>query len=174
MAKNIIIGVGNLLFCDDGVGVIATHYLKQNYKFEPNVEILDGGTLGFNLAEYFLEYENVFIIDTVSVDDKVGAIYKIPSQELLGHGSYKNTAHEVEVLQMLEICQLYDKMATVTIFGIVAEDISSVKIGLSENLIKEFDNLIKSVLDELKELNIKVTKCGDSSLQSVVKSINLH
>ncbi|MEA2099908.1 MAG: hydrogenase maturation protease, partial [Campylobacterota bacterium] len=72
MDKNIIIGVGNLLFCDDGIGVIAIKYLEQNYDFNPKIELLDGGTLGFNLAEYFLEYENVFIIDTISTDDEAG------------------------------------------------------------------------------------------------------
>lgn len=168
MAKNIVIGVGNLLFCDDGVGVIAIHYLRENFEFTPELELLDGGTLGFNLAEYFLEYDNVFILDTISTDDKAGSIYKIPSNELLGAGAYKKTAHEVEVLQMLEACELYDKKANVTIFGIIPEDINSVKIGLSKTLAKSFDSFIQTITKELMELNIQSVKKDNISLESIV------
>ena len=147
--KSIVIGIGNLLFCDDGIGVIAIKYLKENFEFTPELELLDGGTLGFNLAEYFLEYDNVFIIDTISTNDKAGEIYKIPSDELLGSGAYKKTAHEVEVIQMLEICELYDKKAEVTIFAIVPDDIKSVKIGLSEILKNKFDILIQTEMSIL-------------------------
>jgi len=171
MAKSIIIGVGNLLFCDDGVGIIAIDYLKQNFKFEPNIELLDGGTLGFNLIEYFLEYDNVFIVDTISIDDEVGTIYKIPSQELLGGGSYKKTAHEVEVVEMLEAAQFYENQAKVSIFGIIPKDIISVKIGLSDDLIEKFDRFIQTILDELQELNIEVTRVGERSIKSIIKDL---
>jgi len=156
--KNIVIGVGNLLFCDDGIGVLAIKYLQENFKFEPALELLDGGTLGFNLAEYFLEYDNVFIIDTISSSDEAGTIYKIPSDELLGSGSYKNTAHEVEVVQMLEACELYERKAKVTIFGIVPKDIISVKIGLSKTIELKFDELIKLIIHEIEKLGIIVSK----------------
>jgi len=158
MAKNIIIGVGNILFCDDGIGVLAVEHLQKNYTFSPDIELLDGGTLGFNLAEYFLEYDNVFILDTISLDAKVGEIFKIPAQELLGGGEYKNTAHEVEVLSMLEACELYDTKADVTIFAIVPHDIETIKIGLSDVLEDKFEYFIQSVIDGVCELGIEVLK----------------
>ncbi len=169
--KNIVIGIGNLLFCDDGVGIIAINYLKENFEFEPELELLDGGTLGFNLAEYFLDYDNVFIIDTISTDDEVGTIYKIPSDELLGSGSYKKTAHEVEVVQMLEACELYEKKARVTIFGIIPQDITSVKIGLSDAVMKGFDKLINSVIDELHILGIESNRKVGTELQEIIKEL---
>ncbi len=171
--KNIVIGIGNLLFCDDGIGVIAIKYMNENFEFTPELELLDGGTLGFNLAEYFLEYDNVFIIDTISINDKAGEIYKIPSQELLGSGAYKSTAHEVEVVQMLEACELQDKKAKVTIFGIVPQDIQNVKIGLSDILKRKFNLLVETVIKEIELLEIKVTKKGDISLKNIIKELNL-
>jgi len=171
MKKNIIIGVGNLLFCDDGIGVIAIKYLKNNFAYTPDLELLDGGTLGFNLAQYFLDYDNVFIIDTISTDEKAGTIYKIPSDELLGDGSYKKTAHEVEVVQMLEACELYGKKANVTIFGIVPEDINSVKIGLSNILINRFDILIQTIIEEVKLLNINATRKSNILLSNVIEEL---
>ena len=170
MARNIIIGVGNLLFCDDGIGVIASAYLRENFSFSSELEILDGGTLGFNLIEYFVEYDNVFIIDTISIDDEVGSIYKIPSEELLGGNAYKNTAHEVEVLQMLEACELYDTKANITIIGIVPQDIVSTKIGVSKILQDKFNSIIDSVIDSIEELGVKVTKESNVSLEEIVKN----
>ncbi|MEA1891843.1 MAG: HyaD/HybD family hydrogenase maturation endopeptidase [Campylobacterota bacterium] len=169
--KNIVIGVGNLLFCDDGIGIIAVEYLKKNYEFTPKLELLDGGTLGFNLHQYFIEYDNVFIIDTISTDAKTGDIFKIPSDELLGSGSYKNTAHEVEVVHMLEICELYEKKAEVTIFGIVPQDIVTAKIGLSEVLESRFESLIELVIKELESLDIITIKKSSISLQDIQKEL---
>lgn len=169
--KNIVIGVGNLLFCDDGIGIIAVKYLEKNYEFTPNIELLDGGTLGFNLHQYFLEYDNVFIIDTISTCSDVGDIFKIPSDELLGSGSYKKTAHEVEVVHMLEICELYEKKAEVTVFGIVPQDIQIPNIGLSESLKSKFYELTEIVLKEIESLDIKVEKKDNHSLQDIVKEL---
>jgi hydrogenase maturation protease len=170
--KNIIIGIGNLLFCDDGIGIIAIDFLKKNYTFEPELELLDGGTLGFNLAEYFLEYENVIILDTISTDDYAGSIYKIPSNKLLGGSKYKNTAHEVEVIEMLEACELHDKKAKVTIIAITPEDINSVKIGLSDTLSKKFIPFINEILNEIYLLNIKPKQKNNIPLKEILNSLS--
>ncbi len=167
--KNIVIGIGNLLFCDDGVGVIAVEYLKKNYLFSDGFELLDGGTLGFNLIEYFTEYDNVFIIDTVSIDDKAGEIYKIPSEELLGGSAYKKTAHEVEVVHMLEACELYEKKADITIFGVVPKDINTPHIGLSESLQGSFDTLIKTIINAVQDLGVKVTQKNSLTYKEVLQ-----
>ena len=171
MVKNIVIGVGNLLFCDDGVGVLAAIYLEKNFTFKPELEILDGGTLGFNLIDYFLHYDNVLILDTVSIDDEAGSIYKIPSDELLGGDGYKKTAHEVEVVEMLQASQLYEEQAKVTVFGIVPQDIYSTQIGLSKSLNLNFDMLIQTVVKAVEEIHIEVVKKGNVTLKDIVKEL---
>ncbi|MDD2653181.1 MAG: HyaD/HybD family hydrogenase maturation endopeptidase [Sulfurimonas sp.] len=169
MKKIIVIGVGNLLFCDDGVGVIAAQYLRENFIFEPEIAVVDGGTLGFGLFEYFSTYDTVFVVDTISIDDEAGEIYKIPSHELLTLGGYKKSAHEVEVLQMLEICELYDKKADVTIIAVVPEDIATPKIGLSQTIKDVFDSLINIVISELEALGIKAIKKDNFDLSDIIE-----
>ncbi len=171
MTKNIIIGIGNILFSDDGVGVYSAVYLKKNFTFEPPLEILDGGTLGIGLINYFTEYDNVFIVDTISVDDDVGSIYSIPSDELLGLDGYKNTAHEVEVMDMLKTASLLDKCAKVTIFGIVPYDIQKVQIGLTKTLENKFDILIGTIINGIEKLNIKVIKKDNYKLETIIKEL---
>ena len=170
--RNIVIGVGNMLFKDEGIGIYAAEYIKQNYKFDDEeLEIIDGGTLGFKLMTYFQEYDNVIILDTVSIEDEVGGIYRLPSDVLLGLGNYRKTAHEVEIVEMLEIVSVLDSHAKVTIIGIIPADIASVGIGLPEQMENRFEECILNGIKEIESLGIKATKVNDISIEDVVKSM---
>ena len=164
-----IIGAGTILFQDEGVGVYALSYLERNYTFGPDVTLVDGGVLGFGLMRYYQEYDRVLILDTITMEDAAGSMYVVPAQELLGLGSYKQTAHEVEIVEMLEICSLLEKMAEVTLIGIIPYDILTVGIGLSAPLSERFDSFIKTILGVLDVQGIEYTPKKDPiSLESIV------
>ena len=170
--RNIVIGVGNMLFKDEGIGIYASEYIRQNYKFDDkDLEIIDGGTLGFKLMTYFQEYDNVIILDTVSVEDKAGEIYRLPSEVLLGLGNYRKTAHEVEIVEMLEIVSVLDSHANVTIIGIIPEDIISVGIGLTKTMEDRFEEFILNGIKEIESLGIKATKVNNILISDIVKSM---
>ena len=169
--KNIVVGVGNVLFKDEGVGIYASKFLQQNYEFDDSLEIIDGGTLGFKLMTYFQEYDNVIILDTVSVEDEPGSIYRLPSDVLLGMGQYRKTAHEVEIVEMLEICSVLDKHATVTILGIIPEDIESVEIGLTSTLEEKFEDFISQALQEIENIGVKIEKTDNKILKAVAQEL---
>ena len=157
--KTAIVGAGTVIYQDEGVGVFAAKYIEKNYTFENNdVTMVDGGVLGFQLMVYYQEYDKVIILDTITMDDEVGSIYNLPSEELLGLGSYKQTAHEVEIIEMLEICSLLETMAEVNIVGIVPEDIETVVVGLTQKMRDNFFNLVNAGLAELDKAGIKYTK----------------
>jgi len=156
--RTAIIGAGTVIYQDEGVGVYAAKYLEENYTFLDDVTLVDGGVLGFLLMTYYQEYDKVIIIDTITMDDEVGYIYNLPSEELLGLGSYKQTAHEVEIVEMLEICSLLERMADVNIIGIVPKDIESVNVGLSDAIRAKFESLIDATLAEIDKSGIKYKK----------------
>ena len=157
--KIAIVGAGTVIFNDEGIGVYAAKYLQENYKFDGDVTLVDGGVLGFQLMVYYQEYDRVIILDTITMqNDKAGAIYNLPSEELLGLGSYKQTAHEVEIVEMLEICSLLENFAETSIVGIVPADIITVKSDLSCELKKEFKNFVNVVLAELDRMGETYTK----------------
>lgn len=146
-----VIGVGNILFSDEGVGVYASRYLRENYRFTPPIEIVDGGTLGFNLMEYLFDYDRVLLLDTLSIDDMPGSIYHLPSEALLGLGDSRKTVHEIEVTQMIEMGTLVGTEGEVSVVGIIPEDIHTVAIALSPTLHKRFGEMIETVLKLLEE-----------------------
>ncbi len=166
--KTAIIGIGNILFKDEGLGVYAAKYLAANYRFDENVEIIDGGTLGFKLMRYYQEFDKVLIFDTLSIEDDPGSVYNIPSDVLLGLGAYRKTAHEVEVVEMLEICSLLEKIAKTNIVGMVPEDIESVEIDLSQSVREHFPTLITSALEELQKDGIEYQSTPTQSLDEII------
>jgi len=157
--RTAIVGAGTVIYQDEGVGVYAAKYIEENYTFTNNdVTMVDGGVLGFQLMVYYQEYDKVIILDTITMDDEVGSIYNLPSEELLGLGSYKQTAHEVEIIEMLEICSLLETMAEVNIVGIVPDDIETVVVGLTQKMRDNFFALVNAGLSELDRAGIKYTK----------------
>ena len=156
--KTAVVGVGTIIFQDEGVGVFAQKYIERNFRFEDDVTMVDGGVLGFQLMTYYQDYDKVLILDTITIEDDAGSIYNLPAEELLGLGSYKQTAHEVEVAEMLEICSLLEKMADVNIIGIVPKDIQAVRVGLTDELIERFPAFIDATLKELEKAGIKFSK----------------
>jgi len=77
--KILILGIGNVLFGDEGIGAHLANYLDEKYEFNSNeheVDVLDGGTLAHRLIPIITEYEAVLLIDCVNVDDaSIGEVY---------------------------------------------------------------------------------------------------
>ncbi len=167
----IIIGVGNVLFKDEGIGVYAARYFQENFNVAPSIDIIDGATLGFTLMSYFQDYKRVIIVDTVSIDDKPASIYRLPAEEMMGLGSYRQTAHEVEIVEMLEICSLLDKIAEVVIIGVVPEDIKSVEIGISQSLKSAFPTLIDTIKNELISYSYDIEEIKKTTLEEIISNI---
>jgi hydrogenase maturation protease len=171
-SDTVVIGIGNILFKDEGVGVYAAKYLEENYRFSPAVDIVDGGTLGFKLMSYYQSYDKVVILDTVSIDDTPGSVYNLPAKELMGLGAYRNTAHEVEVVEMLEICSMLEKMAEVNVIGMVPRDIECVDISLTPQAKAAIPTMVAEAIRELERAGIEVSSRKGRDLDAIIEAYN--
>lgn len=169
--RTAVVGAGTIIFQDEGVGVYAQKYINENYTFDDDITFVDGGVLGFQLMTYYQDYDKVLILDTITMEnDTPGSIYNLPAEELMGLGSYKQTAHEVEIVEMLEICSLLDKMADVNIIGIVPKDIASVNVGLTDTLKKQFPHFVQAALNEMKQSGLHYKKKKEEvSLEEIIE-----
>ncbi len=158
MSNIAILGVGNILEFDDGIAIYAASYLKKNYIFSPEIDIINGGVEGINLLNLFMEYEHIIILDAIEIDDEVGSIYHIPSHELTGYGLNSGGAHEIGVLQCFDILELMGKeIPESSVLGIIPDTID-LKIGLSDAMSEKFDTYIGTLLSILKKEGISVGK----------------
>ncbi|RUM66513.1 MAG: Ni/Fe hydrogenase [Sulfurospirillum sp.] len=157
MKKNALVGIGNIMFCDDGLGIYAAEYIRQNFHIPPDLDIVDGGTLGFGMMTFYQEYERVFILSTTS-EGKSGDVFCFSKEELLEQGTVRQSANEVEVAQMLEICSILDEeMAYVEIVAMKPHDIIPVIADLTEPVKAAFPALIEKSLQTLQKHNIILT-----------------
>lgn len=166
-----ILGVGNILEKDDGIAIYATAYLEQNYSFEPPVYIKNGGVDGINLLNFFTEHKHILILDAMELDDEAGAIYHIPSHELTGYGVNSGGAHEIGVIECLDILELMGKeLPTSSILGIVPHRVE-VEIGLTEILEARFETYIETALSILQKNGINATpQTQQNSLKNIIEA----
>jgi hydrogenase maturation protease len=158
-AKVVLIGSGNTFFKDEGIGLYAAKYLKENFTFDPALDIIDGGTLGFGLMPLLQEYDAVIIANTSSEDDKIiGSIDLLSGEELIANQGIKKTANEVEITEMLQICSMANHCAQVTTISIVPEDILSVEVGITSALRDKWVEYIDVITGELNKWGIDTAK----------------
>jgi hydrogenase maturation protease len=132
--KIALIGIGNIIFHDEGMGAYLVNYIKQNYKEYPNLTIVEGGTLGFSLMTYYQEYDKIIIVGTGSKNNVVGSISSENAQQVMSNeNATRKTANEVEITMMLEICSFHENMGEVQLITMVPHDIIEVKNAWTEN-----------------------------------------
>lgn len=170
-AKIALIGSGNAFFRDEGIGLYAGKYLKENFMYTPALDIVDGGTLGFRLMPLLQEYDSVLIANTSSEDARgVGTITVMSGDELIAHQGIKKTANEVEISEMLQICSMASHCAQVTMVSIVPEDIISVCVDVSPALRTYWEKYIEMILSELAALGITATpKSEGMDLDTIIE-----
>ncbi len=154
----VILGIGNVLQKDDGLGVYASTYLKQNYTFSEDVTIVNGGVEGINLFSIMEENDHVLILDSIEIEDNPASIYLIPSSELSGHGLNSGGAHEIGVLQCLDMLELQGKpLPKATILGMVPQHVTF-DMALSSTITEAFEGYINTALNYLKKEGIEAIK----------------
>ena len=167
----VILGIGNVLQKDDGLGVYASTYLKENYLFSEEVEIINGGVEGIKLFSVFEERDNILVLDTIELNDEPASIYLIPSYELSRHGLNSGGAHEIGVLQCIDMLELQGKsVPKTTILGIVPQNVTF-DIALSETLTKAFNDYIQTALNFLKKERIEAEKKNHISLEEIIYGV---
>jgi hydrogenase maturation protease len=159
-----LIGSGNAFFKDEGMGLYAAKYIKENYSFDDSAfEIVDGGTLGFKLMPLLQEFDAVVIINTASDEDKsIGEISVKTADEFIDGSLVKKTANEVEIAEMLQICSMAESMAEVVVISVVPEDIIAVEVSLSDSMRGVWNAYIATALKELENLGIELKKVQKS------------
>lgn len=170
-----VIGIGNILFNDEGLGIYATQFIKQNYRFTPKIDLIDGGTLGMNMIHYYQSYERVLLLDTISVDENspAGSVYNLDAKILQGLGSCRKTAHEIEVLQTLELGALAGDMAEIQIIAMVPEEIDSVVMALTATVQQAMPLFIQTIIEELQKWGIQAfLQEQRTPLESIINQYN--
>jgi hydrogenase maturation protease len=165
-----IIGIGNVLQKDDGLGVYAASYLHENYTFSPKVEIINGGVEGINLFNVLEDSDHVVVLDCIQIDDKPTSIYAIPAKEISGYGLNNGGAHEIGILQCMDMMELQGKeIPKAIVIGMVPKEVTF-EFGLSYEVVDAFKGYISVILQYLSKEGVTYKKkIGYISLKKIIQ-----
>ena len=169
--KIALIGIGNIMFHDEGMGAYLVKYIEKNYEIPNNLMVLEGGTLGFSLMTYYQEYDKIIVVGTGSKEGNVGTISSENAEQVMSNDSAtRKTANEVEITMMIEICSFHEEMGEVQLITMVPHDIIEVKNGMTPEALAHMPRLVEETLDELKNSGVVLQRkeSEEVSFESII------
>lgn len=155
----VILGVGNILLRDEGVGVRVVERLEKDFTFPENVRIVDGGTQGLWLMSTIQESDHLIVVDAVLGRGEPGTLYRLEKDDLPKGLRAKQSAHDSDLVEALNLCELLGSgPKSVTVIGIEPENIQPYGLELTEKVAAKVDELVEKVLQELRRLDIEPQK----------------
>ena len=111
MQQTLVLGIGNTLLTDEGLGIHLLDYLREHHADQPGVSYLDGGTLSFTLAPDIEDCDNLIVLDAAQFNEAPGTVKLLVGAEMdqfVGHG--KRSVHEVGLVDLMTIARLQDRL----------------------------------------------------------------
>ncbi len=151
-----ILGVGNLLTGDDGVGVHVIRELKERYTFPAGVKLIDGGTMGLDLLPFLEDIDRLIIIDAVDLKKAPGTIEMIKGDRIPSIISSKISVHQIGLSDLLFAIRMKEiPIKEICLIGIQPKSIET-GTELSEEIKRGIELLLSCVLHKLRQWGIDV------------------
>lgn len=147
----LVLGVGNILFTDEGVGVRTVEHLERQYEFSENVTLMDGGTLGMRLMDPIMEHDMLIVIDAVRAGDEPGSIYRLTGEDLRKSIAFRNSMHQTDLVDTLIFCEMAGKRPDAVVIGIEPFDMDTMATEVSGDTAERMPRLAEVVLKEVSE-----------------------
>jgi len=127
-ARKVVLGLGNLLNCDEGLGVQAVKRLDAQLGVQTDYELLDGGVLGLNLLMVVEECSHLLILDAVDAGKPAGTVVELARDEIPLYAGVKLSQHQVTFQEVLGLADMRGNLPpNLHLIGIQPADLS---IGL--------------------------------------------
>jgi hydrogenase maturation protease len=159
--KIIILGVGNILYSDDGIGIKVIERIMDEYEFPENVTPVDGGILGINLLGIMSLATHLIIVDSVYNKGNPGDLHRLIGDQIPQRIMAKTSLHQVDVLEALTLCfALPNGIPETVIVGVEPEDIATLNPELTKTVEAQIDPLIEMTLKEVINFGGSYEKIG--------------
>jgi hydrogenase maturation protease len=148
----LVLGIGNVLLTDEGVGIRAINELTRRYKFSDEVELLDGGTAGIELLRHIAGRDHLIIIDAMRCDQPPGTVVRVEGEDVPAAFRTRISPHQLGLSDLLAAAMLTDELpASLVLFGVEPASLEP-GLELSEVVESNVDKLLNAVCDELRTL----------------------
>ncbi len=144
----LILGVGNTIQMDDGIGVHVIEAMK-NKPLPPNIELIDGGTLGYDLLGIIEGRKKIIVVDAVKGQQPPGTLYKFSPEDVPTDNNY-DSLHQLGIIEAIRLAGLQDKAPDKTIIIGVEPEVIDWGLSLSDTVKQKIPQIIDMVMDEIK------------------------
>lgn len=146
----LILGLGNILIEDEGVGIAAIEYVRQHYQLPADIELLDGGTSGMALLDDLRHRSKLIVVDAVNTGAAPGTLVVLKGDEVPAFFRSKVSPHQLALSDVLAALTLTgDKTADITVIGVVPASLKT-RIGLSRLVGAQLKPLADHIIAELE------------------------
>ena len=149
MTKTLVLGIGNLLLTDDGVGIRAIQLLEERYALPEEVQVVDGGTCGLDLLQFLEGVDHLVIIDAARLGKTPGSIARMEDDQVPAYLALKTSPHEIGLPELLFTARLTDIYPPkVVVLGMQPESIET-SLGLTPAVAAHLEELVEMAAVEV-------------------------
>ena len=154
----LILGIGNLLWADEGFGVRAVEHLQRAYAFPDNVDVLDGGTQGLNLVGPVCEADVLVVVDAVDFGGSPGTLHTARDEDVPQFlGAKKMSLHQTGFQEVLATAELLGQAPErLLLVGVQPEILEDYGGSLTPTVAARIDPAVEQVLAFLREFGLGV------------------
>ena len=149
----LVLGVGNYLMGDEGIGVHAVQELAK-MDLPDNVDVLDGGTGGLLLLNYFESYGTIIFVDATMDGKPAGTITKL-RPKFAADFPTALSVHDVGLKDMIEAVYLLEQVPDIHLFTVSIEELNPMTLELNPNVKNALPELNQRILKMCDELSVK-------------------
>jgi hydrogenase maturation protease len=153
----LVLGLGNVLLSDEGVGVRIVEALDALHKLPDEVEVVDGGTAGMDLLDTVADRDCLIVADAVNADGPAGRLIRLENDDIRMLFETRFSPHQLGLSDLLANLRLIDKAPRrIVVIGVVPENLS-LGLELSEAAAGGRDAAVSMIVDELTRLGATPT-----------------
>jgi hydrogenase maturation protease len=148
----LVLGLGNVLLEDDGVGGAAVSLLRERFHVPRGAQVLDGGTLGLSLLPYLQAADAVILVDAIRAAAAPGTVVRLDGDDVAPAVATRLSPHQVGVADLLEGARWLDGYpAHLVLLGLVPSSME-LAVGLSAQVHASLPALVDRVVQEAEAL----------------------
>jgi len=155
--KVVILGVGNLLMCDEGVGVHAIAALEQGYDFPESVRCVDGGTSTQELLGDLEDLDHLIVLDAVASGAEPGAMIRLEGASVPAAFTTKLSPHQIGIADLLAMLRFTGHAPRRVLLLGVEPALLTLGMELSPKVAQRVPELCAQVIEELGTLGLAPT-----------------
>jgi hydrogenase maturation protease len=161
MARILVLGLGNVLLHDEGIGVWAAEALRHGFEFPEWVAVLEGGTLGLDLLPWLDGVERLLVIDAVRLGRAPGEIARLEGDEVRAALDVKVSPHQIGVQDLLGAARLMGREPPSVVLWGMEPGCLDPGTGFSPRVAQALPRLEAEVVQELRRWGVPAAPAED-------------